>query len=448
MGNLVIHGGSVQNTLPSVAERYNVATVMFTTSYYGEIILEKGNQLNKYSTNYVVYPNISISGKGSIFQSIRLFYVDIRYFDSDVMQYKNITSQMFNDAIALFDFVKKLPTLVDISHPLTLTFYLLKNNNEGLNISGTSFLYTQLTRQEGVGGNIGYNTTYMLYDNGTNASLQLRALFNGESPNSLFQYGNSNLEQGQMNNIITNEGMTFLMQNSFIKIMKFNRFNKRKLSNFNVNFFNSYCVNLNNSNIAQVVTNNSKLLCTFLCSYDYSSDGLNIQVLGVSTPNKTVGYFNKKVNLYSDRGFFNVYIFATNLNMPIPQEEESPKYRSIAIEFLSVDAVNIPSSYEKQYTNNDNNFDYNTPSVLFKSKTKAITLENGRGADLKGNSLFCVLSGVMDFKKYTLFDNKFDVIRIYSDRTCDVYSNALSIESVSHKLNPGSAKTWFFKLNK
>lgn len=446
MGNLVIHGGSVQNTLPSAGERYNVATVMFKTSYYGDIILEKAIQLNKYSSDYVVYPNINISGKGSIFQSIRLFYVDIRYFDSNVMQYKNITSQMFDKARELVDILEPLLITVDEAHPLTLTFYLLKNNNEGLNISGTSFLYTQLTRQEGVGGKIGYNTTYRLYDNSTNASLELRALFNGESRNSLFQYGNNNLNEEQMNNIITNEGMTFLMQNQLIKIMKFNRFNKRKLSNFNVNFLNSYCVNLNTSNSAQVVTNNSKLLCTFLCSYNYSIDGLNIQVLGVSTPNKTVGYFNKKVNLYSDRGFFNVYIFATNLNMPI--EEEPQKYRSIAIEFLSVDAVNIPASYEKQYTNNNNDFDYNTPSVLFKSKTKAITLENGRGADLKGNSLFCILSGVMDFKKYTLFDNKFDVIRIYSDRTCDVYSNALSIESVSHKLNPGSAKTWFFKLNK
>ena len=444
MGNLVIHGGSVQNTIPSSSERYVVAQASIKDNI--SAVLELNNRkldpkpvFLHYQYNYIISPNINLE---TLLQNVRYFYIDMVIVNENV-QYK-INAKTFNDNMELAGFISSNYPNIQL---LSLTFYMLKNNTENLNISGFNFMLTKYTRDMiGARAKISNKSTFWLQTgdgNMTVANSQLLSLFNAESINSLFIFGNNNIEG--FSSIINNECMYHLSTiNKAIKIMNFNRYGKRKLSGFNVNFKGCNTLDNNTTEMTQVSTDHSKLLCTFLCSYSYTD--LSITIICASTPYKPVGFIANGIQTSNNQGYFHVYIFETNKQ----SASSASSFRNIAIEFLSVDGIQMPASFDNSSSIGFNM--NNNPPILYKSNSGIIFQNTGpysavRGID-RNNNLSVPLAELIQFRKSNKFcDNKVDVIRIYDNKTCDVFSKALSIENVKHLVNGHTSGAYFFKLN-
>jgi hypothetical protein len=435
MGNLVIHGGSAQNTILTASDKasyYNFATVKLSNEKTAPDIItgkDKAMDDNRLSSNYIVTPNININ---ILFENISWFYVDILTRHSETDDNIKLLKQTFLSREKLFDLLKT----INAKPTCTFIFYMLKNNTDGLSISGSNFMLTQYTRPYGVSGKISSKSTFILEDNGSNVTSNLFELFAEDSKKSLYSFGAARIED--FSSIVCNAGvLSKLLEYNAVKIMKYNRYGKRKLSNFNVNFNNETCVDAESGEIISVTTNNSKLLCTFLCKYNYLDS--SIETLLVSTPNKNIGGGDNSLNINGNAGYFHVYVFQSNIG-----NRNERKCISTAIEFLSVDGIQIPAAYD---INPDSSS--NWENIFYKSKNKLILSE---GSDMRARdvnkSIFLSLGNLVGQKAQNHNDTIVDVIVPCKDRTCNVYPNALILENVKHRVSSGISKTYFFKLNK
>jgi hypothetical protein len=447
MGNLVIHGGSVQNTIPAASERYVMGSMSITNSdKWIDVIGGKAKAVNNYSALYVSSPNYNMD---YLFNTISNYYVDIIYFinQEETITQKNILNGVYESRDTLRQSVENLSAFVTKETPMIITFYLLKNNTEKLNVSGANLLLTNFTRPDGVSGKISSKSTFVLGNNGTAVSANLINLFTNiesEVPGQrgLNQFGVQFLGEEVFSNILPSEGFTYFNQNpGSVKIMNFDRYNKRKLSAFNVCFKNKIAFNINDGSPTSVTYNKSKLLCTFLCQYDFDSN--QITILLVTTPDKTKGgsIVGQKIT-DGNIGYFHVYIFESNI------ETTSSLCRSVAIEFLSVDAISIPASFGKQTTAVNTFSDITEVKLVSKNKIISLKSAYNRGYDVSNNSRYVILSLLVPFKKYNYNDNNLDVVRIYDDKTCDVYPNALSVQYAKYRLDNRNYKVYYTKLNK
>jgi hypothetical protein len=75
-------------------------------------------------------------------------------------------------------------------------------------------------------------------------------------------------------------------------------------------------------------------------------------------------------------------------------------------------------------------------------------IDYSRGKDPKNNALMVGIGTVVSLKGYNLKDNKLDVLRIYDDKTCDVYEDAVSIEYSKYRTDSTNQKVYYTKLNK
>jgi hypothetical protein len=367
-----------------------------------------------------------------LFENISWFYVDILTEYSETGETVKLLKQTFISREKLLDLLKTM----NVKATCTFIFYMLKNNTDGLSVSGSNFMLTQYTRPYGVSGKISSKSTFILEDNGSNVTSNLFELFAEDSEKSLYNFAATRIES--FSNIVCDaRALSRLLEYNAVKIMKYNRYGKRKLSNFNVNFNNETCVEAASGEITTVTTNNSKLLCTFLCKYNYLDS--SIETLLVSTPNKNIGDSTSLFNTDGNVGYFHVYVFQSNIN---PDSEQ--KCISTAIEFLSVDGIQIPAAYD---INPDSSS--NWENIFYKSKNKLILSE---GSDMRARdvnkSIFLSLGNLVGQKAQNHNDATIDVIVPCKDRTCNVYPNALILENVKHSLRSGISKTYFFKLNK
>jgi hypothetical protein len=435
MGNLVIHGGSAQNTILTASDKasyYNFATVKLSNEQTAPNIIsgkDKAMDDNRLSGNYIVTPNININ---ILFENISWFYVDILTEYSETGETVKLLKQTFLSREELLDLLKTM----NVKATCTFIFYMLKNNTDGLSVSGSNFMLTQYTRPYGVSGKISSKSTFRLEDNGSNVTSNLFELFAEDSEKSLYSFGATRIES--FSSIVCDaRALSRLLEYNAVKIMKYNRYGKRKLSNFNVNFNNETCVDAASGETTTVTTNNSKLLCTFLCKYNYLDS--SVEILLVSTPNKNIGDGNSLINTDGNAGYFHVYVFQSNIN---PDSEQ--KCISTAIEFLSVDGIQIPAAYDIN-PNSSSNWE----NIFYKSKNKLILSE---GSDMRARdvnkSIFLSLGNLVGQKAQNHNDATIDVIVPCKDRTCNVYPNALILENVKHSLRSGISKTYFFKLNK
>lgn len=453
MGNLVIHGGSVQNTIPATSERYIIASMSTSSNAWADVLNGKAEVHENYSVNYVSSPNYNMA---YLINTISNYYVDITYY------YPNEDNKPIKKSIlgGTYETGGDIPKLIDEStgvflnesHNIIITFYLLKNNVGRQYISGINYLLTQFTKGYGISGKISSKSTYFLNNNGSTVASNIINLFtNTESENpgqqGLKVYGVSKFGEESFTNILNGEGFLYFNQHpDSVKIMKFNRFGKRKLSGFNVCFKGTSAFDNSNQSVSTVTYNKSKLLCTFLCQYDFNND--QITILLATSPDKSEGGYDMSSINKGDgfTGYFHVYIFESNI------ETTSSPYRSVAIEFLSVDAIQIPASFGKQDVSDGSYTEVG--NILLVSKNKIIPIpisgdnNYSRGKDPKNNALTVGIAAVTPLKGYNLKDNKLDVLRIYDDKTCDVYEEAVSIEYSKYRTNSSNQKVYYAKLNK
>ena len=212
--------------------------------------------------------------------------------------------------------------------------------------------------------------------------------------------------------------------------MKFNKFEKRKLSNFYVQ--TPYVVKPDEK--IDTTSNKTKLIATSLMRFNYNT--LTISPLTISRPffdwfNGNTAYLWETVDL--NVGFFNIYVFQDMVN----------DGRSITIEFLSIDAVTIPFPISSK--NLDGNWIY-----FIKKNNSLSELTTIPRVDSTIFTEFVPIGGFLQDKAIKKNHTSVDIIRLYNNRTCDVFKDNIKTVTSTYEASKSNnrKKAFYFKLNK
>ena len=136
-----------------------------------------------------------------------------------------------------------------------------------------------------------------------------------------------------------------------------------------------------------------------------------------------------------------------------------PFNRAIAIEFLSIDAINIPFNSR----NNTYPDPGSIPHAYFARKGQYLHEVSVENAWWGSNPLAAIDPGTntqhiaintnnfvkgIPIKKHQ--NKNIDIIRVYANKTCDIFDDCIKVVSSTYSGNyiVGKAKLWYYKLNK
>ena len=199
--------------------------------------------------------------------------------------------------------------------------------------------------------------------------------------------------------------------------VKMNKYEKRKLSKCYIR-----PVSVCSGSLNEIVSTSgkTKIIATALYSYNYTGFG---NPLGITMVHACKPYNSQLTNAYTDfpnggvYGYFNLYILEDVVNGG----------KGLAIEFLSIDAITVPFN-NKIGINNTLTYSY---FAKFRNTFISIPTNNSRlDSDLMIDFI-PILSSLGGLRR-TVLNNlskskSINVIRLYSDRTCDVFNDALKL---------------------
>lgn len=425
VGEEVISIGS--GGVSSAVMEYTFATYNFDSNYF---VLNGFRSISPlYNPNYG-YANALYGPLTDLLNYLPNLYVDIIDTDTSVI-YKKLA----------FNTVADIQTYISTSSILQgrMIFYANQNNTSNLVIGGSNTLSTFLIKKVSSRKEL-YKRAY--YDQARfPGSFAALANFVSSSlyTSAATKINNINeiITQEQIITLCTPDGSGFINN---IEVTRFDKYKKRKLSNFLPPILTTV---LPDGTTTTPASFKLKLLATALISYQYVLHGIpsvnsfNIETISFIQAAGLPG--TSKLDTDPNKSYFHLYIVQDLTN----------NSRGIAIEFLSIDAITIPFRNTQGYET--------TPaySYFLKQGNRIRTLVTSSRIDIIVNVDFVPINNSQNplLVNNTLRKNvgeTLDIIRLYNDKTCDVFEKGLQIvkSTYSHNLEQPTKNLWYYKLNK
>jgi len=414
-GSLTVSGSGITGSLYGVAEsalvKYELATYNFGGSNYK--ISDFQNSIMGVYSNF--NPNISNAGD-SIPTLLPYLYVDILDYTNQTAYYK----QTFSTLSSLSSSLSSRGVVTG-----KLIFYSYQNDTKNMKVGGINILYSS------IGNNKIQSRKSINPDTGSAAYTAL----NNFISSSLVTYGSSNIPNFTTNYINQNQVNT-IHTGKVIGMVPINKYEKRHIKNFY--YYNpkpNSSVNSSNSLVTPATTR-SKLLAHILCSVVITKTTVPVFNFSFVALNTTYRYSWDNSGVFKangNQGYFHIYIFETD-----------PGLRSIAVEALTIDQLNLPfSSRSGDATGAHSSYMY----LLKKNNTIAVSTSHTRTdtqLDIDGVSLIDNTFNINgNFFYNDKNNNDITAIRFYSNKTCDVFNRCCRLEY--NKYN--GTKLNYFKLN-
>jgi len=307
-----------------------------------------------------------------------------------------------------------------------IVFYSYTNNTDNLRVGGSNVFSTIFGINKQGKSKILSNKKWFIDSNALPIlSAYLTSSFMTDMSSSINNFSTEYLNQAQIETICTSSDN--------IGRLYFNKYEERHLSRFYYygNYIGGTPYGVDEDGDLEPTTNKNKLLSTTLCGMIRIDDStFNISTLKITTTSGVQGGLGgSKIKGNYDNSLFHVYIFVST---------DYPDRKILAIEPLSIDSLTIPFPFRG----------IDEMGVGYKYKIKVgASLQNinfYRSNDDFADSIYFNLPSINDRNKY------FDVIRLYENKTCDVFKRPARIVHVvyNRKNNSLHAHVYYCKLNK
>jgi len=462
------HIVSTLNTTEIESNRYDFFTYIFNNGFIGGFELHSITSTHTYSPNL---NNISPSNSpaAAIIPYISYLYVDILDTVNSILYSK----QSFGNVTALQTFIGNNGIAKG-----RITLYSYKNNTSNMRIYGSNQMATLLSpinKESAIfngmynlnpyhtAGKISSNYRMPIKSN-LNESYGPGGAFTPPKPiaEKLINYFTSGQFYSDLaakvttpDEIITQDQINTLAP-EYIKFLKMDKYNPRRLSNFYIDgTFMTFTDELGQSTYNG--SNKTKILSTTLAAFHLyqgpAGDALTLSTIETLQVSTIYGDINAPLvgNQLPENnsGFFNIYILQDNNSTA---NYGQPLNRAIAIEFLSIDAINIPF--------NSRNTDA-IPYAYFARKGQylhEVSVQNAWWAHTSGidpgtNTQHIAINtnnftAGIPIKKHQ--NKNIDIMRVYENKTCDIFDDCIKVvvSSYSGNIINGKLNLWYYKLNK
>jgi len=429
-GSINFTGNLYQNGSPyggGSAEKYIFVTQEFRQGT-GSIF---GNNESPTSTNRIYNPNYS-NVDSLVSSYLSYVYVDIVNSNRST-QYEGLS---FSTVTELKEYINNAG--IDSG---SITLYAYKNDTSNLVLGGYNSFVTSVAYRSSDGKVSSKRGLTKMVDTTKAAYTALTGYLTGSFVTAL----SSSISLPTLNEIITEAQINYIVTNGVVRFANMDKYNRRELSGFYLSLTtaggNNYVVNSTGDGFIGSIGSRSKLLSTSLLRYNYSG-GPVISVSHVSLPYWQGPNDTFRVSELNGGSYSNLYIM----------QEVDSNGRAIYIEPLSIDGIVVPFS-SKKYVLDESDCKY-----FMKKGNRLIQIDNTLNAriDSRYNVESISLTGVGGSKaflsslKQKKSKKQIDIVRLYSDKTCDVFENGLRIEHSSYVGNIGNQgiMAYYFKLNK
>jgi hypothetical protein len=465
------HIVSTLNTLEIDSNRYDFFTYIFNNGFPTGFELDSIATTHTYSPNLGNIEYLGSSPANQIEQYISYLYVDIL----DIATNQLYTKRSFSNVAALQTFIG-----VTGINEGRITLYSYKNNTSNLRIYGSNQMATLLspTNKQSAA----FNGMYSLkpYRSAgkiaSNYKMPIKSDLIGSYPpghtgftpkpiaEKLINYFTSGQFHSDLSSQITNpdeiitQDQIDALAPSYIKFLKMDKYNPRRLTNFYVDGTSiKFMDEVGGGPFAG--SEKTKIISTVLGKFNLNQGGnphyalidSTIETVAVSA---TGNYSNKAAynNIFPDdnSGFFNIYILQDNNSTA---NYGLPLNRAIAIEFLSIDAINIPFNSK----NTNSNYVYFAKKA---NRLDKLDVQNAWWNGIRGNGIDPLTNThhmAINTDQFTTGiptkknqNKNIDIIRIYNNKTCDVFDDCLKVVESTYTgtVAQDSSKLYYYKLNK
>jgi len=452
------------NTKEIESNRYDFFTYYFSGSF-------AAFAQNAVSTLHNYQPNIQNITAGSSPATFIQQYLSYMYVDIIEISTGRLWQKMnFADVSALNTFL----TNQSVSKG-RITVYSYKNNVSNLKIYGSNQLATLLTPKTSAASSFQIPSPTRVNDGrvSNNYPLAIPTIYSGEgegnniTADKLKSYFVSNqfyddikTKLSNIDEIILDWQIIDLVDSGAVFYLPMKKYDARRLTNFYIpgggkNFI------LSNGSIVSG-NNKTKILSTTLAKFTLADPSVYVNAHRELLTNSTITYvtttsIHSISNIQSGilniqpgerEIYFNIYIL----------QDLATNGRGIGIEFLTIDAINIPFNNKFDIDNTTLNFAYLakkgnrfcelTPSDLWWQDT----LKNS--IDKPMNNQHTMIN-TAEFWENISIRNKsqnknIDIIRIYDNKTCDIFEKCLQVVDSTYSANLSNAKLklHYCKMNK
>lgn len=392
--DISISGNATTATTALYSEKYTFGTFKFSA----------GNSIS-------FLTNRSVSSGGA-WQSqysdltVVLNYINYLYVDIyDEVDNKLYSRRTFADLASFYSYCSSQVG----SNSGWASFYAYTNDTSGLNIGGGNVFSTAITPK---GTPTGKNKVRSKRTYAVN--------FSSPAVGALETYLTTNLVNDLTtafgstiaNQLITNAKVTEIVNNNLTNFIIINKYKKRDLSNF-------YAGDLKMSDGSSTNTdiNTTKLLATVLLKYDLPNQLVTYQHASLT--------YNVGKNSFipyspdTDTSYFNLYIMV---------DTQNTEFRGLVVEPISIDVATIPF-----------NAILDEPEVSYqyfaKWGNKIVNIAKVPRVDSIVRYEMVELGGITSSPSLTKQRNEITLVRLYNNRTCDVFEDSLYIANSTYNAN-------------
>ena len=414
-GSLIVDG-----TIRGKLNRYNYATYRIRTFniYVGEGFYGIANNPN--------YPGILVGENEPIY-----FYVDINDYSNGI-EYRELSFATLTE-INTFCGDQEI-------EDGEIVFYSYTNNTDTLRIGGSNTFSTIFGINKNGKDKILSNKKWEI---NTDALPQLRAYltssFMADMSSSIDNFEAEYLNRDQINAICSST--------EYVGRVYFDKYKERHLSRFyyrgNFSPSEGGVIGFDGYGALNQTDQHNKLLSTTLCNMNRINDSIfTISTVKPTTTNGTTtgGEYVTKVRGGPGTSLFHVYIFAGSVN----------NTRILAIEPLSIDALTIPFPFRDSLPTIPNYIYKLKIGQRFADTTLVRNDTNDSYNNLSPRPLVDSITVNLPSSAYGGKQTNIDVIRLYEDKTCDVFKQcARMVHTVyNRKTDSKHLHAYYMKLNK